>query len=101
MGKAGRQDQAIRDAFSKRLRRVRRQRNLSQEDLAHLTGMHRTEISALERGKREPRLQTLIKLSAALKMPINDFFIGVEWRPLVLAPMSAGMGHFHVKQSEM
>jgi transcriptional regulator with XRE-family HTH domain len=100
MGKAGQQNQAVRDAFSQTLGRARKQRNLSQGDLAYLTDMHRTEISALERGKREPRLQTLIKLSAALEIPINDFFIGVEWRPLVLAPASAGMGRFHVKQSE-
>ncbi|HSS50794.1 MAG TPA: helix-turn-helix transcriptional regulator [Thermoanaerobaculia bacterium] len=91
-----RQAQAVRDMFSQSLCRIRAARKLSQEDLAYLTDMHRTEISALERGKREPRLQTLIKLSAALDTPLNEFFTGIEWRPLVLAPISEGMGSYHV-----
>ena len=101
MNKPRQKDRAVQNAFSKTLCRIRKQRNLSQENLAHLTDMHRTAISALERGKREPGLQTLVKLSDALEMPINDFFVGIEWRPLVLAPVSAGMGCFHVKQPEV
>ena len=58
--------------------------------------MHRTEISVLERGRREPRLRTLIKLSAALKVPLSEFFVGIEWRPLVLASNVEAMGHFYV-----
>lgn len=93
---ANRQAQAVRDTFSQNLRRFRAARKLSQEDLAHLTDMHRTEISALERGRREPRLQTLVKLSAALEAPLNEFFTGIEWRPLVLVPISERMGRYHV-----
>ena len=100
MKTARQQNQAIRDAFSQTLRRVRKQRNLSQVGLAHLTEMHRTEISALERGKREPRLQTLIKLSTALEVPIDAFFSGIEWQPFVLARTSAGMSHFHVTRPD-
>jgi transcriptional regulator with XRE-family HTH domain len=90
------QAQAVRDAFAQNLRRVRAGRKLSQEDLARLTEMHRTEISVLERGRREPRLQTLIKLSAALEVPLSEFFAGIEWRPLVLE----AMGRFHVVPPE-
>jgi transcriptional regulator with XRE-family HTH domain len=88
--------QSVREVFAQNLRRIRARRNLSQEELARLTEMHRTEISVLERGRREPRLQTLIKLSAALEVPLGEFFAGIEWRPLVLETM----GRFHVKQSE-
>jgi transcriptional regulator with XRE-family HTH domain len=93
---------AVRLAFSRNLRRIRTRRELSQEDLAQLIDMHRTEISALERGKREPRLQTLIKLSAVLKTPLSEFLAGIEWRPLALVA-AEGTGRFHVappKQSE-
>jgi transcriptional regulator with XRE-family HTH domain len=89
------QAQAVRDAFAQNLRRIRLGRKLSQEDLARLTEMHRTEISVLERGRREPRLQTLIKLSAALEVPLSEFFVGIEWRPLVLETT----GRFHVASS--
>lgn len=100
---ADQQAQSVREVFSRNLRRIRTKREISQEDLARLTEMHRTEISALERGKREPRMQTLIKLSAVLETPLGEFFAGIEWRALVLAPEAEGMGRFHVappKQSE-
>jgi transcriptional regulator with XRE-family HTH domain len=58
--------------------------------------MHRTEISALERGKREPRLQTLIKLSAVLETPLSEFFAGIEWRPLVPPATAGRKGEFHI-----
>lgn len=90
------QAQAVRLAFSHNLRRIRTKRELSQADLAQLIEMHRTEISALERGKREPRLQTLIKLSATLETPLSEFLGGIEWRPLVLAARAEGTGRFHI-----
>ncbi|MGH2973936.1 MAG: helix-turn-helix domain-containing protein [Solirubrobacterales bacterium] len=75
----GQDTQAVRDKFSENLRRVRTKRGLSQEDLARLTEMHRTEISTLERGRREPRLGTLIRLSAVLEVPLSELFEGIEW----------------------
>jgi transcriptional regulator with XRE-family HTH domain len=90
--RADQQARSVREAFSRNLRRIRAKKELSQEDLARLTEMHRTEISALERGKREPRLQTLIKLSAVLETPLSELFSGIEWRPLVLAPKAERMG---------
>ena len=90
------QAQAVRDTFAQNLRRIRVARKLSQEDLSRLTEMHRTEISVLERGRREPRLRTLIKLSAALKVPLSEFVAGIEWSPLVLASKVEAMGNFHV-----
>jgi len=41
---------------------------LSQEQLADRCGLDRTEISLLERGKRFPRLDTLVKLARALEL---------------------------------
>ncbi len=97
---ADQQAQSVRDAFSRNLRRIRTKRELSQEDLARLIEMHRTEISVLERGKREPRLQTLIKLSAALETPLGEFFAGIEWRPLVLPQQAERTGRFHITRSK-
>lgn len=92
---ADQEAQSVRDAFSRNLRRIRTQRDLSQEDLAHLAEMHRTEISVLERGRREPRLRTLVKLSAALETPLSELSAGIEWRPLV-SPPRAEVGRFHI-----
>jgi transcriptional regulator with XRE-family HTH domain len=52
--------------FGDNLREHRRQAGLSQERLAHVSGLHRTEISLLERGARDPRLSTIARLARAL-----------------------------------
>ncbi len=39
---------------------------MSQDDLSDATGLHRTHVSLLERDRREPTLETLVKLARAL-----------------------------------
>jgi transcriptional regulator with XRE-family HTH domain len=55
--------------FGARLRAARRRRGISQEQLGTDTGLHRTHISLLERGLREPSLDTLVLLSRGLRIP--------------------------------
>ncbi len=52
---------------------------LTQEELADRCGLHRTEISLLEREGREPRLGTLIKLADSLGVPPGQLCAGVAW----------------------
>jgi transcriptional regulator with XRE-family HTH domain len=52
--------------FGKALQAARRERELSQEQLALDAGLHYTHVSLLERGLREPSLETLVKLCRAL-----------------------------------
>jgi len=54
------------EQFAQNLRRARTARGLSQEALGDESGMHRTEISLLERGAREPRLGTIVRLARGL-----------------------------------
>lgn len=49
------------------VRRERRAANLTQEDLAHETGLDRTYISDIERGRRNPSLRWLQDVSTVLK----------------------------------
>ena len=58
--------------FGEALRRVRIERGLSQEDLAHAAGLHRTHISLIERDRRSVRLESLERLAAALKIEPGD-----------------------------
>ena len=53
-------------AFGKRLRAVRRAQGLSQDQLADRTRMHATTISRIERGAREPRVTTVLRLARGL-----------------------------------
>ncbi|MBT5330170.1 MAG: helix-turn-helix transcriptional regulator [Porticoccaceae bacterium] len=55
------------------LRAQRKEKGLSQEELAHRVGLDRTYISLLERGLRQPTLGTIVKLSTALEIQPEDF----------------------------
>lgn len=49
------------------LRRRREAQGISQEDFAELVGMHRTYYSAIERGLKNVRLETLERICTALR----------------------------------
>lgn len=52
--------------FGQKVRKVRLQKNMSQGDIARILGVHRTYISGLERGVRNPSLLTIQKVAKAL-----------------------------------
>jgi transcriptional regulator with XRE-family HTH domain len=60
------------EQFGANLRRRRHAASLSQEQLAHRSGFHFTESSRLERGVREPRLSTIVRLAHALDLRPAD-----------------------------
>lgn len=56
----------IRKQVGINLRRLRREKEWSQEDLAFESGLHRTYVSGIERGVRNPTLLILEKLAKTL-----------------------------------
>lgn len=58
--------------FGKKLREVRLKKNKSQGDIAKILGVHRSYISGLERGKRNPSLLTVHKVAKALGVSVNE-----------------------------
>jgi transcriptional regulator with XRE-family HTH domain len=58
----------VREQLANNLRRQRQKAGLSQERLAELCDLHRTAIGLLERGKRSPRLETLVVLARAMEL---------------------------------
>ncbi|WP_242057609.1 helix-turn-helix transcriptional regulator [Halobacillus yeomjeoni] len=56
------------------LKKIRFQKELSQEELAFRAGLDRTYISSLERGKRNPSLVTMDKIARALDVKLSVFF---------------------------
>ena len=50
---------------------LRRAKGWSQEDLAHESGLHRTYVSGVERGVRNPTLSVLDKIARALEVGIG------------------------------
>lgn len=53
------------------LQNARRQRGLSQEELAHLASVHQTYLSGVERGKRNPTIEVLDRIAMALGVDIE------------------------------
>ncbi len=47
---------------------------ISQEELAHRAGLHRTYISDLERGARNPSIDSIEKLARALEISVAALF---------------------------
>ena len=65
------------EVFAANLRRTRARAGISQEELASRCGLHRTEISFLERAQREPRLSTIVKLANALEVSASQLVKGL------------------------
>lgn len=59
----------IRRRVGLNVKRLRKERDLSQEDLAFESRLHRTYISGVERGIRNPTILILDRIAAALEVP--------------------------------
>jgi transcriptional regulator with XRE-family HTH domain len=59
-----------RQIFAKNLKALRVEKNLSQERLATLSGLHRTYIGAVERGERNISVDNMERIANALEVGI-------------------------------
>ena len=64
--------------FGERLRCLRVQAGLSQEVLAERAGIHTTYVGQLERGEKNPTVDTVMKLSHGLDVPIEQMFVHLD-----------------------
>jgi transcriptional regulator with XRE-family HTH domain len=65
--------------FVRNERRLRERAGLSQADTAFLAGLHRTEISLLERHERMPRVGTLVRIFGVLDSDPWELLEGLTW----------------------
>jgi transcriptional regulator with XRE-family HTH domain len=64
-------DNTIKLAFGKALRKLREQAGLTQESLAELAGVHRTYMGDVERGERNVAIVNMVRMSQALGLPLS------------------------------
>ncbi|SXL06334.1 helix-turn-helix domain-containing protein [Klebsiella pneumoniae] len=69
---------AIKEILAENVREYRNINNLSQEQLAEISGLHRTYIGSVERKERNVTLSTLILLSKALNVSVPDLLTKQE-----------------------
>jgi transcriptional regulator with XRE-family HTH domain len=63
----------LRRTVAQNVRRLRKQRGLTQEELADLAGLNRNYVGMVEREEHSPTVDTLEALSRALRVEPDEF----------------------------
>ena len=64
--------QNIQQAVGTKIRQLRLQQNWSQDVFADISGIHRAQVGAIERGEMNMTLRTLKTVADALKVKVRD-----------------------------
>lgn len=62
----------VKKRLGRNVARIRHQKGLSQEAFADLADLHRTYVSDIERGVRNPTATVIVKLATALGVSSGD-----------------------------
>jgi transcriptional regulator with XRE-family HTH domain len=65
----------VQRALGKNLRQARERAGLTQEVVAERSGVHPTEVSRIESGKRDPRIATVEALAEAVGVSVSDLLV--------------------------
>jgi transcriptional regulator with XRE-family HTH domain len=68
----------VRRRVGQNLKRFRKERGLSQEELAFECGLHRTYLSGVERGVRNPTVMVLEEIATALGVPAWQLLVEAD-----------------------
>ena len=60
--------------FGKKVQELRKEQNLSQEQLAELAGVHRTYIGMIERAEKNITLRNIEKIAIAFNVEVKSLF---------------------------
>lgn len=64
----------LNEIFGLQVRRYRKKKGISQEELASISELHRTYIGAIERGERNVSLNNVEKIASSLDVAVIDLF---------------------------
>lgn len=60
--------------FGERVRQLRKEKDISQEELAHRANLHRTYIGMIERAEKNITLLNIEKIANALEITLKEIF---------------------------
>lgn len=65
----------VKKLIGDRIRQLRKERGLSQEELGYKSNLHYTHIGAIERGEKNWSIDTLIKVSEGIDVSLSDLLV--------------------------
>jgi transcriptional regulator with XRE-family HTH domain len=65
-------------ALGQAIRELRTELSVSQEELAHRSGMHRTYLGGIERGERNPSYTNILRIASALDVTGSALLAAAE-----------------------
>lgn len=72
-------DDLILISFGNHLKKLREEKNLSQEELAHRASLDRTYISGVENGRRNISLKALNSVAKAMEINLAELFEDIKY----------------------
>ena len=64
----------IKTKLWEKIRKLRKLKNISQEELASRAKLHRTYLSAVERGQKNISVENIEKVAIALECEVRELF---------------------------
>jgi transcriptional regulator with XRE-family HTH domain len=71
-------EKSLSSEVGERLRGLRKERGITQEELAHLSSLHPTYIGKLERGEKNATIETIERVANALGISLEKLFSSKE-----------------------
>ena len=65
---------SVQSRVSRNIQRIRREKDLSQEEVAHRADIHQTYLSGVETGKRNPSILVVERIAKALGVDVSEIF---------------------------
>jgi transcriptional regulator with XRE-family HTH domain len=72
--------------FGDTVRHHRLRLGISQEEMGWRGDLHRNDAGHFERAERMPKAAALLKVAAALEIPVRELLKGMRWKPTELTP---------------
>lgn len=62
------------EAFASQLKKIRKERSMTQEELSFRCGIALSQIARIETSRINPTLSTIFKIARCLDLPLNKLF---------------------------
>lgn len=84
--------------LGQRIRELRNEQHMSQEELSFKAGISPAHLGQIERALKNPTVDTVAKIAVALGIPISDLF---TMEPVSVVPQNTTIGKIHAQLLSM